>query len=280
MAVGRCWTVAGSVVLMILATGCASVPGRSPVDPLAPMNRQFFDFNRATNRIVMTPVAHAYEDVTPKPLRVSFRNFFRNAAYPNVILNDFLQGRLTQGASDIGRFVVNSTVGVLGLIDVATPLGLTTHDEDAGLTLAHWGVPRGPYLVLPFVGPDTVRNLPNLITGIFGNVLYYIGNAPLAVPLAVLSIINERANASSSLQYVRENAVDAYVFVRDAYLQHRNYLLHRGHLPLKAVEQMMLPPGVSMPSARPRPSDPPPPLRPPRPWPKPAAIVRPPVPSG
>lgn len=280
MAAGRRGIWAGSAVIVMLATGCASVPGRSHVNPFAPMNRAFYDFNRTTNRIVMTPVAHAYEDVTPRPLRLSFTNFFHNVTYPNVIVNDFLQGRLRQGVSDIGRFVVNSTIGVLGLVDVATPLGLKAHYEDAGLTLARWGVPRGPYLVLPFVGPDTARNLPNLVTSIFGNVLYYLGSAPLTVPMAVLSIINERANASRSLQYVRENAVDSYVFTRDAYLQHRNYLLYRRHLPLKAVEQMMLPPGSHVPSTSPGPPADPPPLRGPRPWPRATAIVHPPVPSG
>ncbi|MDA8190828.1 MAG: VacJ family lipoprotein, partial [Gammaproteobacteria bacterium] len=154
---------------------------------------------------------------------------------------------------DIGRFVVNSTIGLFGLFDVATPLGLKAHVEDAGLTLGRWGVGRGPYLVLPFVGPDTLRNTPSLVMGIFTNVLYYVGVPALTVPLTVVDVINARANASASLRYVRENAVDKYVFTRDAYLQHRDYLQDDGHLPLKAVEQMMLPP-----TPAPAPADPPP----------------------
>ncbi|MHB8252538.1 MAG: MlaA family lipoprotein [Acidiferrobacter sp.] len=233
----------------LLLTGCATTTGGGggQVDPLEPMNRQFYAFNSAADRLVMTPVAHMYTKVAPKPLRASLTHFFRNVAYPDVIVNDFLQGRLSQGASDIGRFLVNSTVGVFGLFDVASHVGLKAHKEDAGLTLAHWGVGRGPYLVLPFVGPDTLRNTPSLLMGVVTNVLFYVGNAALTVPLTVFDVINTRANASASLRYVRENAVDAYIFTRDGYLQHRNYLLHGGHLPLKAVEDMMLPPSPDPP---------------------------------
>ncbi len=246
------------------------------------MNRRFYAFNSATDRLIMSPVAHVYKAAAPKPLRASLTNFFHNVAYPNVIVNDFLQGRLGQGMDDIGRFVLNSTVGVFGLFDVATPLGLKAHVEDAGLTLGRWGVGRGPYLVLPFVGPDTLRNTPSLVMGVFTNVLYYVGAPALTVPLTVFDVINARANASASLRYVRENAVDKYVFTRDAYLQHRDYLQDDGHLPLKAVEQLMLPPGPP-----PAPSHPVP-LAPVAPRPRvavtipgrPVVPIRPPVPAG
>ncbi len=264
---------------LLFMAGCATTSGP---DPLQPMNRRFYAFNSDTDRLIMSPVARMYKTVTPKPLRASLTNFFHNVAYPDVIVNDFLQGRIKQGAGDIGRFVVNSTLGLFGLFDVATPLGLKAHVEDAGLTLGRWGVGRGPYLVLPFVGPDTLRNAPSLIMGIFTNVLYYVGNSALTIPLTVFDVINARANASSSLRYMRENAVDKYVFARDAYLQHRNYLQDGGHLPLKAVEQMMLPPSPS-----PAPRDPPP-LADPAPKALPVVTVpgrapvaiRPPVPVG
>ncbi|WP_168185561.1 VacJ family lipoprotein [Acidiferrobacter sp. SPIII_3] len=274
-AVARVLALAG----LLLLAGCATTGGP---DPLAPMNRRFYAFNSATDRLIMSPVARMYKTVTPKPLRASLTNFFHNVAYPDVIVNDFLQGRLGQGVDDIGRFVVNSTIGLFGLFDVATPLGLKAHVEDAGLTLGRWGVGRGPYLVLPFVGPDTLRNTPSLVMGIFTNVLYYVGAPALTVPLTVFDVINARANASASLRYVRENAVDKYVFTRDAYLQHRNYLQDGGHLPLKAVEQMMMPPGPA-----PAPADPPP-LADPAPRSRvvmtvpgrPDVAIRPPVPAG
>ncbi len=264
---------------LLFLAGCATTGGP---DPLQAMNRRFYAFNSGTDRLIMSPVARMYKTVAPKPLRASLTNFFHNVAYPDVIVNDFLQGRIGQGAGDIGRFVVNSTLGLLGLFDVATPLGLKAHVEDAGLTLGRWGVGRGPYLVLPFVGPDTLRNTPSLVMGIFTNVLYYVGNSALTIPLTVFDVINARANASSSLRYVRENAVDRYVFTRDAYLQHRNYLQDGGHLPLKAVEQMLLPPGPA-----PAPRDPPP-LADPAPRPSPVITVpgrapvaiRPPAPPG
>ncbi|WP_297394425.1 VacJ family lipoprotein [Acidiferrobacter sp.] len=264
---------------LLFLGGCATAGGP---DPFAPMNRRFYAFNSATDRLIMSPVARAYKTVAPKPLRASLTNFFHNVAYPDVIVNDFLQGRLGQGVDDIGRFVANSTIGLFGLFDVATPLGLKAHVEDAGLTLGRWGVPRGPYLVLPFVGPDTLRNTPSLVMGIFTNVLYYVGVPAVTVPLTVFDVINARANASASLRYVRENAVDQYVFTRDAYLQHRNYLQDNGHLSLKAVEQMMLPPGPA-----PAPPDPPPLANPAPPARvvvtipgKPDVAIRPPAPGG
>jgi len=258
-------------VALVLA-GCATTGGGSSrSDPLEPMNRRFYLFNNAADRLVMAPVAHMYTKATPKPLRASLTHFFHNVTYPDVIVNDFLQGKLHQGVSDISRFVVNSTVGVFGLFDVARHMGLKAHKEDAGLTLAHWGVGRGPYLVLPFVGPDTLRNTPSLLMSVVTNVLFYVGNAALTVPLAVFDVINARANASSSLRFVHENAVDPYVFTRNAYLQHRNYLFHGGHLPLNAVEEMMLPPPL-VPSA-------PPPLRGPARHPDKSGVVAKPRPS-
>ncbi len=269
------------LVVGCLLAGCATT-GQGD-DPLKPMNKRFYAFNNDTDRLIMSPVARMYKTVTPRPLRASVTNFFRNAGYPDVIVNDFLQGRLGQGASDIGRFLVNSTIGLFGLFDVARPLGLKAHVEDAGLTLGRWGVGRGPYLVLPFVGPDTLRNTPSLVMGIFTNVLFYVGNAALTVPLTVFDVINARAQASASLRYVRQNAVDRYVFTRDAYLQHRDYLQDGGHLPLKAVEDLMLPPGTGTPGAPPDP----PPLAAPgpragvsgRPVPRPR-LMRPPRPAG
>ncbi len=263
---------------LLFVVGCATTSGP---DPWQPVNRRFYAFNSDTDRLLMSPVARMYTTVTPKPLRASLTNFFRNVAYPDVIVNDFLQGRIGQGAGDIGRLVVNSTLGLLGLFDVATPLGLKAHVEDAGLTLGRWGVGRGPYLVLPFVGPDTLRNTPSLLMGIFTNVLYYVGNSALTVPLTVFDVINARANASGSLRYMRENAVDPYVFARDAYLQHRSYLQDGGHLPLKAIEQMMLPPSPAPVSDPPPLADPAPAARPVVTVPGRAAVaIRPPAAAG
>ncbi len=269
-----------AVLMILVLPGCATMNDQQTngtYDPLQPMNRAFYHFNSEANRWVMTPVSNAYMAVTPRPVRGSLTNFFDNVGYPNVILNDFLQGRVVQGASDIGRFVVNSTLGMLGFFDVAGRLGLKSHTEDAGLTLARWGVPRGPYLVLPFIGPDTMRNTPDIALSVFTNVLYYVGNPIVTVPLSIISVINTRANATNEIEYVRRNAVDPYVFTRDAYLQHRNYLIHGKHLGLSSVEKLMLPPGMPVPApAKPR-TDPP--LKLPRPWPGRAAIRRPPVPG-
>ncbi len=271
---------AAAGILVMALCGCAGMasrPGGGVDDPLEPMNRVFYQFNSEADRLVMRPVSNAYKAVTPKPVRGSLTNFFDNVSYPNVILNDLLQGRIDQGASDIGRFVVNSTLGMLGFFDVAGRLGLKAHMEDAGLTLARWGVPRGPYLVLPFVGPDTLRNTPNLALSILTNVFYYVGNAEVTVPLSIISLVNTRANESREIEYVRRNAVDPYVYTRNAYLQHRNYLLHGKHLGLNSVEQLMLPPGTAVPTPSPPRSDPP--MKLPPSWPTRTAITRPPVPG-
>lgn len=251
--------------LVLLAAGCAATPSTpgAVADPLEPMNRAFYAFNSHTDRLVVAPIARVYKKITPKPLRGSFTNFFRNAAYPNVIVNDFLQGRIHQGAEDIGRFMVNSTVGVFGIFNIASRIGLKSHTEDAGITLARWGVGRGYYLVLPFIGPDTTRNLPSLALSIVTNVLFYVGNAAVTIPLTVLEVINTRANASRDLRYVRQNAVDKYIFVRNAYIQHRNALIYGSKLPLKAVENLMMLPNTGASSrsgTSEKPKDPPPPF--------------------
>jgi phospholipid-binding lipoprotein MlaA len=222
------------IVLLACALlgGCATTPaGVSDSDPFQPLNRKIYAFNNGFDRHIMTPVANTYTRVTPRPVRSSISKFYSNLTYPDVILNDFLQGKFADGFSDAGRFLINSTVGLLGLFDPATHLGLRRHLEDTGQSLAAWGLPQGPYLMVPFAGPSTARDVPDFATLTLTNALFYVGNPYVTIPLALLGFIDYRVQAQSSIDLVNEAALDPYLFVREAYLQHRAFLIYDGYPP-------------------------------------------------
>jgi phospholipid-binding lipoprotein MlaA len=193
------------------------------VDPYENFNRKVFVFNDKLDSWVAKPVSDAYLWVTPQFVQTGIANFFNNLNDINVVLNDMLQGKLQQGAEDTGRFAVNSTVGLLGLFDVATDLGLEKHEEDFDQTLAVWGVPQGPYLILPVLGPTTSRGIPGTAVDIAANPVTYVG-----YPVQMLSMLNARANAEGSLKFINEAALDPYVFTRESFLQYRNHLITDG----------------------------------------------------
>lgn len=222
----------GMLLCALFAAGCATTPaGVNHSDPLEPVNRKVYAFNDALDKHLLKPVADAYVKVTPKPVQTSVSNFYNNLTYPDVFLNQFLQGKILLGLSDVGRFVVNTTVGIVGLFDPASDIGLVAHNEDFGQTLAVWRVPQGAYLVLPFLGPDTVRNTPDIVTSTLTNALFYVGNLYVTLPLSVLGVIDTRVQASGSITLVSQAALDPYVFVREGYLQHREFLIFDGHPP-------------------------------------------------
>ena len=233
-----------SVLLLLLtlclSAGCATTQttGVEPnPDPLEPANRSFFTFNETLDTYLMKPVANAYVTITPQPVRTGVTNFFDNLSYLNVVLNSFLQGKVDQGFSDAFRFVVNSTVGIGGLFDVATPMGMEKHEEDLGQTFAVWGFSQGSYLYIPVQGPNTVRNLPDYATRYFLNPLTYVSGAVL-FPVAALNVINARANLLEATNIRDEAAVDSYSFTREAYLQRRNYLIFDGNPPVEGYEDI------------------------------------------
>jgi phospholipid-binding lipoprotein MlaA len=231
-----------TILLLIaigLFAGCASTEqkGAASPDPVEPMNRVFYDFNEGLDQHLIKPIAEGYVKITPEPIRSSVTNFFDNLAYLNVILNSFLQGKFDQGFSDTGRFLMNSTLGLAGLFDVATPAGMPRHNEDLGQTLASWGVSRGTYLYLPVQGPDTARNLPNIATKLALNPLTYITGAVL-FPITALNVINIRANLLDATNIRDEAAVDPYSFTREAFLQQREYLIHDGNPPTEGYDDI------------------------------------------
>ncbi len=231
--------VLGLSLVIILSAGCASNQEKSAAspDPIEPANRAFFSFNEGLDKHLIKPIAEGYVSITPAPVRSAVTNFFNNLAYLNVVLHSFLQGKFSQGFSDAGRFVMNSTLGIGGLFDVATDAGLERHQEDFGQTLATWGVDRGSYLYLPVRGPNTVRNLPDIATSLFTNPAFYISGAVL-FPVTALNVINIRANLLDATAIRDEAAVDPYSFTREAYLQQREYLIHDGNPPTDGYDDI------------------------------------------
>lgn len=232
------------VVFTGMLTGCATTgqqdadtAGQVNEDPLEPVNRASFEFNESLDQYLMKPLANGYVAVTPGLVRSGVTNFFNNLSYLNVMVNSFLQGKIDDGLTDMTRFIFNSTIGLGGLVDVATPMGLERHNEDTGQTLAVWGAEQGPYLYLPIFGPDTARDLPNRATSYLLNPLTYVSGTIL-FPVTALNVINLRANLIEATNIRDEAAVDSYTFTREAYLQRRNYLIHDGNPPTEGYEDI------------------------------------------
>jgi len=221
------------LIFLALAAGVPAISfaADSSNDPLEVVNRPIYQANDLLDQYVGEPVSRAYIHLTPDPIRSSVSNFFDHIKYLNVVLNDFLQGKGEQGLEDSGRFLINSTFGAFGLFDVATPFGFKSHNEDFGQTLAVWGMGQGSYLVLPFLGPNTARDVPDLGVSAVTNILFYFSN-PVAVPVAVLGFIDKRSRFDQAIQFRNEVAVEPYLFTREAYLQHRQFLIYDGDPPL------------------------------------------------
>ncbi len=232
--------------LLLSLAACSGVEtkGIDNSDPYENVNRKIYGFNDGLDRAVLQPVAEGYTNITPEPVRSSITNFFDNITYLNVILNDILQGKFDQAMGDSLRFLYNSTLGIGGLFDVSTPMGLARHDEDFGQTLATWGVDQGAYGVLPLLGPDTARNTPNMVTEILLNPLTYVSGGVL-IPVTALGLVNTRANLLDETQLRDDAAVDPYSFTREAYLQQREYNIYDGNPPLDGYDDIFEDEGTS-----------------------------------
>ncbi len=208
--------------------GCTTVQTPTKGDPLEGLNRTIFTVNDKLDQYALKPVAKGYVWVTPQPVRDSVTNFFSNIGDVYIAANNLLQLKITDGVEDIMRIVINTVFGVGGLFDVATLAKLPKHDNDLGLTLGHYGVPAGPYLVLPLFGPSTVRDAVGSIGNYYVNPLSYIHPDGLSWALYGLNVINTRANLLGASDVLEGAALDKYSFVRNAYLQRRQYLLSDG----------------------------------------------------
>lgn len=225
-----------ALALAFLASACAHTGAQGEpenVDPWEPFNRSMFRFNEKVDRAVLKPVAKGYKAVVPGGVRKGVGNVFLNLSEPTTIVNDLLQGKGNQAAHDFFRFVFNSTFGLLGWFDLATPLGMERHEEDFGQTFSVWGFARGPYLVLPLLGPSTVTDGVGLIPStLYTDPRYAAGNTVRTYAIVGFNAVDTRARLLGASK-VAALQLDPYVFRRETYLQRRNQLIHDGDPPVE-----------------------------------------------
>ena len=225
---------ARAVVLVFacaLVSGCATTFSSSPTednDPLEGMNRAMLDFNLTSDRVLLKPAAKIYTKVVPKPVRSGVGNFFSNLWEPMTVINDLLQGKFVYAARDASRFLINSTVGVLGIFDVASRIDLPKRQEDFGQTLAVWGVPSGPYIVLPFFGPSNARDTAGLVPQLaYADAVNYL-DTPAAYYASGIRLVDGRASLLGRDELL-EAQPDQYLFIRETYRQRRANLISDGN---------------------------------------------------
>jgi phospholipid-binding lipoprotein MlaA len=226
-----------ALAALLLAGGCATTGAHDPSDPWEGLNRKTYAFNDALDRAVLKPAAKGYVNVTTPFVRARVSSFFANLADINTGLNDVLQGKLPYAINDFGRIVVNTTFGVGGLWDVASGLGVDKRDEDFGQTLGWWGVPPGPYFVIPLLGPSTARDAPARIVDPQYFYSRAIDDSALAWGLWGLDVVQTRAQLLKASNVLEQAALDPYLFVRDAWLQRRLNQVYDGKPPLEDDEE-------------------------------------------
>ncbi len=206
-------------------SGCATVQTPTKGDPLEGFNRSMYKFNDTVDTYALKPVATGYQKVVPQPVRDSVTNFFSNIGDVYVAANNIAQLRIADGVGDIMRVVINTLFGVGGLFDVATIAKLPKHTADFGLTMGRYGMPSGPYLVLPLLGPSTLRDAAGLGVDYLGNPLTYVSPDALSWAFYGVNLVNSRANLLGAGDVLDAAAIDKYSFVRNAYLQRRQSLI-------------------------------------------------------
>ncbi|HEY6455214.1 MAG TPA: VacJ family lipoprotein [Steroidobacteraceae bacterium] len=221
----------GVLCLLALLTACATLPPgatKDPRDPLERINRTTFKFDDALAHKVALPIARGYQRATPTFLRRGIANVFENAHTPVIIVNDLLQAKFSATGQETLRLLINSTVGIGGLLDPATQLGLTKDDNDFGRTLGTWGIHPGPYLVLPLFGPSDFRDGAAKLVDQFGAPQYYINDNWILYGVEGVSLVNTFSESLLPTYQLldQQNAFDRYAFARNAYLQQRNFLVH------------------------------------------------------
>lgn len=227
------WLV--TLLALLILAGCASVPQGTEVagDPWEPYNRSIDNFNEGFDEHVGIPLAEGYQAATPEVVDRGVSNFFGNLLDVNSAVNNLLQLKLGRAVSDIGRVMVNTTMGLLGFFDVASHFDLPSYKEDFGQTLGYWGVGSGPYFVLPILGPSSVRDTVGLITDVMINPLT-LANLTMVESAATTTIyyVDMRADLLEAVDLMKEAALDPYAFIRDSYLQRRRSLVYDGDPPM------------------------------------------------
>lgn len=220
----------GCLVFLAMLGGCATV-ANDPKDPFEEWNRGVQSFNDNLDDYAMKPVAKGYQWITPGFVDQGVTNFFSNINDIGVTINDLLQFKISQTGLDGSRFIVNSIAGIGGFIDVAAMIDLPKHNEDFDQTMGVWGVPAGPYLVLPFFGPSSPRGVGGLIGDAAMNPISYLDSGVISSGLFGLNAIDLRADNLATEKIATEAAVDRYAFFKSAYFQHREYLINDGNMP-------------------------------------------------
>ena len=220
-----------AVLAALIISGCASKNGDSD-DPWEGWNRGVYKFNKVIDDNIARPVAKGYKAITPDPVEDGISNIFSNLEDIPTSINNLLQGKLVDSLSDLSRFVINTTVGVAGIWDPASKMGLQKHDEDFGQTLGAWGVGSGPYIMLPFLGPSTLRDTAALPVDSETDLINQIDHIPTRNQTKVLELIDMRAGLLQ-LDSQLEDATDEYAFLRDVYLQNRRYKVLDGDIPFE-----------------------------------------------
>ena len=230
VAAGRRIVGAGALVAAILLLGgCAT--SSNPKDPIESFNRATFAFNEGIDKAALKPVARGYEAVVPPTIRDGVSNFFGNIEDIFIGVNNLFQGKVGDAGSDIGRVLVNSTVGILGFMDVATDWGMEKHDEDFGQTFGRWGTGSGAYVVVPLFGPRNVRDTAGLVLDMVADPVGEMHNVAARNTLLATRLISDRASLLPAEKVIEEAALDKYSYIRDAYLQRRQNLIYDGSPP-------------------------------------------------
>ena len=226
------------LALTVLLSACAGTtaddgdeaPVRAEYDPLEPLNRSLYSINDAVDRVTLKPIARGYKAVVPEFARRGVTNFSRNLFTPRSALNNFLQGKPGPGFSELGRFIINSTLGIGGLIDVATAQGMPEYDEDFGQTFAVWGIPEGPYLFVPILGPNTLLDAVSTPLNIVADPLYHYDNSSVRDKVYGLRTIDLRMRLLTA-ETLLEDSKDPYLTLRESYLQNRRFQVYDGNPP-------------------------------------------------
>ncbi len=222
------------LVLVLVMTGCATGPNANPRDPMEPFNRGVYQFNDSLDRAVVKPFATAYRDVLPSPVRTGVTNFFNNLQDAWSAVNNALQLKGEAAGNSLVRFGVNSVFGLGGVLDIATEMQIPRHTKDFGHTLGYWGVGPGPYLVLPLLGPSTVRDTAALPVDMQGNLLSGVEHVPTRNSATALKMVNLRAQLLQASAMLDQVALDPYTFTRDAFLASRRSSIYDGNPPDEA----------------------------------------------
>ena len=216
---------AATILAIALLQGCATGPQANPADPLEPFNRGVYSFNEGLDRAVLKPVATAYQNITPSPVRTGVTNFFENISDVWSMVNNVLQAKPAEAADSLFRVTTNTLWGVGGIFDVATELKIPKHKEDFGQTLGTWGLASGPYVVLPVFGPSSVRDTAGLAVDMQGDLVSQSSQVPVRNSLKALDLVDTRASLLDAGNLLDQAALDKYAFTRDAYLQRRKSLI-------------------------------------------------------